>query len=114
MPTAVSGGRERSFSASQAHQLRGSELHPSPATGLLVVLPELVLDAGVTVGRQHAATAAIGVAVTLGTVATQVGVHSPADLEADLVLVARATPRLDPDPVLRLLVIYGDHFFRVP
>lgn len=79
------------------------------------MLPELVLDAGVEVGWQHAPTAsAIGVAITLGAVATQVRVYGTVHPEAHLVLMARTAPSLDANPVLRLLVPHRDHFFRVP
>lgn len=79
------------------------------------MLPELGLDAGVEVWWQHAsASSAIGVAITLGAVATQVRMHSPVHLEANLVLVAGTAPRLHANPVLRLLVPHCDHFFRVP
>lgn len=78
-----------------------------------------MLDAGVKVGRKHATTATatattIGVAVALVPVAAEVGVDSPVDLEADLVLVAGTAPGLDADPVLGLLVAHAGHFFRGP
>lgn len=98
------------------HSLGSRNLHPSAAAGLLVVLPELVLDARVEGRRQYTSTVAraVGVATTLVAVATQVRMHSPVHLEADLMLVAGAAANLHANSVLRLVIRHRDHFFRVP
>lgn len=70
----------------------GRDFYPTPSARFLVSIAQIKLDAGTQVRRKHASATAVRVAVPLLSVATEVGVDSSVDLEADLVLVVGTAP----------------------